>query len=104
MSAAPPAPARTRANFAALFAVTFCGLLAVGAVLPVLPRYVHGPLGSGDLAVGIVIGAYAVTGLLLRPSPAGSRTGAGASRRSCSERWCWPPAACSTCRASGSPG
>ena len=51
----------------ALFAVTFCGLLAVGAVLPVLPRYVHGPLGSGDLAVGVVIGAYAITGLLLRP-------------------------------------
>jgi MFS family permease len=54
-------------SFAGIFAVTFCGLLAVGAVLPVLPKYIHGPLGSGDLAVGIVIGAYAVTGLLLRP-------------------------------------
>ena len=53
--------------FAGLFAVTFCGLLAIGAVLPVLPRYVHGPIGAGDLAVGIVIGAYAVSGLLLRP-------------------------------------
>jgi MFS family permease len=54
-------------SFAGLFAVTFCGLVAVGAVLPVLPRYVRGPLGDGDLAVGIVVGAYAVTGLLLRP-------------------------------------
>ncbi len=54
-------------SFAALFAVTFCGLVAVGAVLPVLPRYIHGPLDSGDVAVGIVIGAYAITGLLLRP-------------------------------------
>jgi len=27
----------------------------------------HGPLDSGDLAVGVVIGAYAITGLLLRP-------------------------------------
>ncbi len=54
-------------SFAALFAVTFSGLVAVGAVLPVLPRYVHGPLDSGDVAVGIVIGAYAITGLLLRP-------------------------------------
>jgi MFS family permease len=54
-------------GFAGLFAVTFCGLLAVGAVLPVLPRYVRGPIGAGDLAVGIVIGAYAITGLLLRP-------------------------------------
>jgi MFS family permease len=54
-------------SFAALFAVTFCGLVAVGAVLPVLPRYIHGPLDSGDVAVGVVIGAYAITGLLLRP-------------------------------------
>jgi MFS family permease len=54
-------------SFAGLFAVTFCGLLAVGAVLPVLPRYVHGPIGAGNLAVGFVIGAYAITGLLLRP-------------------------------------
>jgi MFS family permease len=54
-------------TFAGIFAVTFSGLLAVGAVLPVLPRYIHGPLGYGDIAVGIVVGAYAVTGLLLRP-------------------------------------
>jgi MFS family permease len=54
-------------SFAGVFAVTFCGVVAVGAALPVLPRYVHGPLDSGDVAVGIVIGAYAVTGLLLRP-------------------------------------
>jgi MFS family permease len=53
--------------FAGIFAVTFCGLLAVGAVLPVLPRYVHGPLESGNIAVGIVVGSYAATGLLLRP-------------------------------------
>jgi MFS family permease len=53
--------------FAGIFAVTFAGIVAVGAVLPVLPRYVHGPLGAGDIAVGIVIGSYAVTGLLLRP-------------------------------------
>lgn len=54
-------------SFAGLFAVTFLSLVAVGAVLPVLPRYVRGPLGDGDLAVGVVIGAYAVSGLLLRP-------------------------------------
>jgi MFS family permease len=53
--------------FAGVFAVTFSGLLAVGAVLPVLPRYVHGPLGAGNVAVGVVIGCYAATGLLLRP-------------------------------------
>ncbi|MGC1164823.1 MAG: MFS transporter [Solirubrobacterales bacterium] len=69
MTAEPAAPAIARpgAAFAGIFAVTFCGLLAVGAVLPVLPRYVDGPLGAGNVAVGIVIGAYAITGLLLRP-------------------------------------
>jgi len=54
-------------SFAGVFAVTFLGLIAVGAVLPVLPRYIRGPLDSSDLAVGVVIGSYAVTGLLLRP-------------------------------------
>jgi MFS family permease len=62
-----PTVARPGVAFAGVFAVTFSGLLAVGAVLPVLPRYVHGPLGAGDVAVGVVIGSYAVTGLLLRP-------------------------------------
>jgi MFS family permease len=42
-------------------------MLAVGAVLPVLPHYVRGPLDSGDVVVGVVIGCYAVTGLIFRP-------------------------------------
>ncbi|MEX2108833.1 MAG: MFS transporter [Solirubrobacterales bacterium] len=58
---------RPGAAFAGVFAVTFAGLIAVGAVLPVLPRYVHGPLDAGNVAVGVVIGSYAATGLLLRP-------------------------------------
>jgi MFS family permease len=66
-TAAPSTSHRPGLSFAGIFAVTFCGLIAVGSVLPVLPRYVRGPLGEGDLAVGIVIGAYAITGLLLRP-------------------------------------
>jgi MFS family permease len=66
VSAAAPGP-RIGPRFAALFAATFCGLVAVGAALPVLPRYVHGPIGGGDVAVGIVIGCYAISGLLMRP-------------------------------------
>jgi MFS family permease len=64
---AAPAIARPGVAFAGIFIVTFCGLIAVGATLPVLPRYVDGPLGEGKVVVGIVIGAYAITGLLLRP-------------------------------------
>ena len=55
------------AAFAGVFVVTMLGLLAVGATLPVLPRYVRGPIGSTDLAVGIVSGAFGVTGLAFRP-------------------------------------
>ena len=58
---------RSGLAFAAVFTHTFCGLVAVGAVLPVLPGYVKGELGYGDVAVGIVVGCYAVSGLLLRP-------------------------------------
>jgi MFS family permease len=68
MSAVAEEPAfRPGVAFAGIFAVTFSGLVAVGAVLPVVPRYVHGPLDGGNIAVGIVVGCYAVTGLLLRP-------------------------------------
>jgi MFS family permease len=62
-----PSTPRAGVAFAGVFAVTFCCLLAVGAVLPVMPRYVHGPLDAGNIAVGVVIGSYAITGLLLRP-------------------------------------
>ena len=66
-AAAPPPVPRPGAAFAGIFIVTFCALLAVGAVLPVLPLYVRGPLGAGDVMVGVVIGSYAVTGILFRP-------------------------------------
>ncbi len=55
------------AAFAGIFAVTLLSLMAVGAVLPVLPRYVRGPLDSGNVAVGVVVGAYAFTGIGGRP-------------------------------------
>jgi MFS family permease len=50
-----------------VWAATLLGFLAVGAVLPVLPRYVQGPVGAGDVAVGIVIGAFAFSAVLTRP-------------------------------------
>ncbi len=56
-----------RSAFAGVFAATLLCFLAVGAVLPVLPRYVTGPLGAGDLAVGIVTGAFAFSAVVGRP-------------------------------------
>jgi MFS family permease len=54
-------------SFAGIFIVTNLGLLAVGATLPVLPHYVKDHLHGSDLEVGIVIGAFAVTGIVCRP-------------------------------------
>jgi MFS family permease len=56
-----------RAAFAGIFAVTLLGLLSIGATLPVLPRYVDGPLDGGAVQIGIVTGAFAITGLAGRP-------------------------------------
>jgi len=58
-------PARTA--FAGIFVVTALGLLSVGATLPVLPRYVTGPLSGTDFEVGVVTGSFAITGLACRP-------------------------------------
>ena len=55
------------ASFAGIFIVTNLGLLAVGATLPVLPRFVSEELDGSDLEVGIVTGAFAITGLVCRP-------------------------------------
>jgi MFS family permease len=58
---------RRGAAFAGIFAVTLLALLGVGAVLPVIPRYVRGPLAQGNVAVGVAIGAFAFTALACRP-------------------------------------
>lgn len=41
--------------------------LSLGTGIPVIPRYVTGPLGGGDLAVGIAIGSFTIGAVLLRP-------------------------------------
>ena len=64
------------APFAGIFIVTNLGLLAVGATLPVLPRFVTEELNGSDFEVGIVTGAFALTGLVCRPL-----AGAAADRR-----------------------
>jgi MFS family permease len=46
---------------------TLAYFVAIGAILPVLPRFIEGPLGGGSLAVGLGVGSFSVTALLLRP-------------------------------------
>ncbi|MBJ7330333.1 MAG: MFS transporter [Solirubrobacteraceae bacterium] len=61
---------RDQPAFGAAFGVwcaTLLGFLAIGAVLPVLPRYVKGPVGAGDIAVGVVVGIFALSAVIGRP-------------------------------------
>jgi MFS family permease len=46
---------------------TFAYFVSVGSLIPILPRYVEGPLNGGNVAVGVAIGAFAITAVLLRP-------------------------------------
>ncbi len=63
-----PAPARmVTSRFAVVTAATFAYFLALGALLPTLPRYVEDELGGGGVAVGVVVGSFAVSAALVRP-------------------------------------
>src|SRR3954462_14991803 len=55
------------ASFAGIFIVTNLRLLAVGATLAVRPHSVKETLHGSDLEVGIVSGAFALTGIVCRP-------------------------------------
>jgi len=66
LNVAPASPSARRV-FAGAFTATLITFLGVGAVVPALPRYVTGPLGAGEIAVGIVMGSFAFTAVVLRP-------------------------------------
>lgn len=46
---------------------TFAYFLSIGAVIPTLPRYVEGPLGGSSVSVGLAVGSFAFSAVLLRP-------------------------------------
>jgi MFS family permease len=52
---------------AGVFVAGLCAFVATGAALPVLPTFVRGPLHAGDVAVGIVVGSFAITSVVCRP-------------------------------------
>ncbi|HEX2418102.1 MAG TPA: MFS transporter [Micromonosporaceae bacterium] len=54
-------------KFLTVVSASLAYFLAVGILVPAVPRYVAGPLGGGDAAVGMVVGAFSVSALALRP-------------------------------------
>jgi predicted MFS family arabinose efflux permease len=54
--------------FTALALASLAYFTAAGMLIPALPRFVEGPLGGGDLAVGVVFGTFSVSAVLLRPA------------------------------------
>jgi MFS family permease len=69
-TARPPAPARPALLTPAFVAVTLAALAyftADGILIPAVPRYTSGPLGGGDVAVGLVVGAFSLSAFFLRP-------------------------------------
>lgn len=55
------------ASFALVTTATFAYFLAIGALLPTLPRFVEDELGGGSIAVGAVVGSFAFAAAVLRP-------------------------------------
>ncbi|MGH2729232.1 MAG: MFS transporter [Actinomycetota bacterium] len=53
--------------FILITAATFAYFVSVGALIPTLPLYVEGPLGGGSVSVGLSIGAFSFSAVLLRP-------------------------------------
>jgi MFS family permease len=63
----PVRPKLLSQTFLLVALATLTYFIADGILLPAVPLYVEGPLGGGSVAVGIVVGAFSLSALLLRP-------------------------------------
>ncbi len=66
----PNAPLRPRLvtpGFLHVTLTSFLYFLAYGTTLPVLPRYVEGPLRGTSFEVGLAVGSFAFAAVILRP-------------------------------------
>jgi MFS family permease len=54
--------------FVEITGAALCYFIAIGVVAPVLPRFVEDSLGGGGTAVGVAVGAFAISAAALRPA------------------------------------
>lgn len=54
-------------QFTAVALATLAYFTGTGILIAAVPRYVAGPLGGGNVAVGVVVGAFSVSAFFLRP-------------------------------------
>ncbi|HEX8098683.1 MAG TPA: MFS transporter [Actinomycetota bacterium] len=62
-----PRPRLITPVFAMIVVSTLAYFIAVGAIQALLPRFVRGPLGGTNFMVGVSVGAFSFTAVLLRP-------------------------------------
>jgi MFS family permease len=67
MSTAVVRPRLVTRRFAGVGLAALAYFFAEGMLVPAVPRYVEGPLAGSDAAVGLVVGAFSVSALVLRP-------------------------------------
>jgi MFS family permease len=63
-------PERARLLTPAFFVISAGSLayfLSLGVLVPAVPLYVEGPLRGGEVAVGLAVGAFSISGFLFRP-------------------------------------
>ena len=65
--AAPTRPALLTPAFVAVTLASLAYFTGDGVLVPAVPRYVQGPLAAGDVAVGLVVGAFSLSAFFLRP-------------------------------------
>ncbi len=70
-------PPLVTAPFVLVVLSTFAYFLCVGMLLPTMPRFIEGPLGGTDVAVGLSGGVFSLAAVVLRPfmGRAGDRRG-----------------------------
>ena len=62
-----PRPRLVTPTFLLITLSTFAYFIAIGCLIPVLPLFVEGPLGGSSVSVGLAVGAFSLSAVLLRP-------------------------------------